>query len=85
FGAALGAAVAAAAIFGAMALFTPALTEGFAALVSDFGGLGTRLGGDGVTQLRAALAEPFRGLFIIAAVLVGAASVMAWRVPLRRY
>ncbi|MCA3274140.1 MAG: MFS transporter [Roseomonas sp.] len=85
FGAALGAAVAAAAIFGAMALFTPALTEGFAALVSDLGGLGARLGGDGVAQLRAALAEPFRGLFIIAAVLVGAASVMAWRVPLRRY
>jgi EmrB/QacA subfamily drug resistance transporter len=85
FGAALGAAVAAAAIFGAMALFTPALTEGFAALVSDLGGLGTRLGGDGVAQLRAALAEPFRGLFIIAAVLMGVASVMAWRVPLRRY
>jgi predicted MFS family arabinose efflux permease len=85
FGAALGAAVAAAAIFGAMALFTPALTEGFAALVSDLGGLGARLGGDGVAQLRAALAEPFRGLFIIAAVLMGVASVMAWRVPLRRY
>ena len=34
---------------------------------------------------RAALAEPFRGIFIIAAVLVGAAAVMAWRVPLRRY
>jgi len=85
FGAALGAAVAAAAIFGAMALFTPSLTEGFAALVTDLGGLGARMGGDGVAQLRAALAEPFRGLFIIAAVLVGAASVMAWRVPLRRY
>jgi EmrB/QacA subfamily drug resistance transporter len=85
FGAALGAAVAAAAIFGAMALFTPALTEGFAALVTDLGGLGARLGGDGVARLRAALAEPFRGLFIIAAVLMGAASVMAWRVPLRRY
>jgi hypothetical protein len=85
FGAALGAAVAAAAIFGAMALFTPALTDGFAALVTDLGGLGARLGGDGVTQLRAALAEPFRGLFIIAAVLMGVASVMAWRVPLRRY
>ena len=85
FGAALGAAVAAAAIFGAMALLTPALTEGFAALVTDLGGLGARLGGDGVAQLRAALAEPFRGLFIIAAVLMGAASVMAWRVPLRRY
>jgi hypothetical protein len=47
--------------------------------------LGARLGGDGVAHLRAALAEPFRGLFIIAAVLMGAASVMAWRVPLRRY
>jgi hypothetical protein len=77
--------VAAAAIFGAMALFTPALTDGFAALVTDLGGLGARLGGDGVAQLRAALAEPFRGLFIIAAVLMGVASVMAWRVPLRRY
>jgi MFS family permease len=85
FGAALGAAVAAAAIFGAMALFTPALTEGFAALVTDLGGLAARLGGDGVAQLRVALAEPFRGLFIIAAVLMGVASVMAWRVPLRRY
>ena len=85
FGAALGAAVAAAAIFGAMALFTPALTEGFAALVTDAGALGARMGGDGVAQLRAGLAEPFRGLFIIAAVLVGAASIMAWRVPLRRY
>jgi hypothetical protein len=68
-----------------MALFTPALTEGFAALVTDAGALGARLGGDGIAGLRAALAEPFRGLFIIAAVLVGAASVMAWRVPLRRY
>jgi MFS family permease len=85
FGAALGAAVAAAAIFGAMALFTPALTEGFAALVTDAGALGARMGGDGIAGLRAALAEPFRGLFIIAAVLVGAASIMAWRVPLRRY
>jgi hypothetical protein len=47
--------------------------------------LGARVGGDGIAGLRAALAEPFRGLFIIAAVLVGAASVMAWRVPLRRY
>ena len=77
--------MAAAAIFGAMALFTPSLTEGFAALVTDLGGLGARMGGDGVAQLRAGLAEPFRGLFIIAAVLVGAASIMAWRVPLRRY
>jgi MFS family permease len=85
FGAALGAALAAAAIFGAMALFTPALTEGFAVLVSDAGALGARLGVDGLQSLRAGLAEPFRGLFIIAAVLVGAASVMAWRVPLRRY
>ncbi|MBM3588896.1 MAG: MFS transporter [Alphaproteobacteria bacterium] len=85
FGAALGAAVAAAAIFGAMALITPALTEGFAALVADAGALGARMGGDSVAQLRAGLAEPFRGLFIIAAVLVGAASIMAWRVPLRRY
>ncbi|MEY3730446.1 MAG: hypothetical protein RLZZ57_1202 [Pseudomonadota bacterium] len=85
FGAALGAALAAAAIFGAMALFTPALTEGFAVLVSDAGALGARLGVDGLQSLRACLAEPFRGLFIIAAVLVGAASVMAWRVPLRRY
>ncbi|MFN8981483.1 MAG: MFS transporter, partial [Alphaproteobacteria bacterium] len=66
FGAALGAAVAAAAIFGAMALFTPALTEGFAALVTDLGGLSARMGGDAVAQLRAGLAEPFRGLFIIA-------------------
>jgi hypothetical protein len=81
FGAALGAALAAAAIFGAMALFTPALTEGFAALVSDAGALGA----EGMQGLRAGLAEPFRGLFIIAAVLVGAASIMAWRVPLRRY
>ena len=85
FGAALGAAVAAAAIFGAMALFTPALTEGFASLAADAAGLNARLGGDAVAALRAGLAEPFRGLFIIAAVLVGAASVMAWRVPLRRY
>jgi EmrB/QacA subfamily drug resistance transporter len=85
FGAALGAAVAAAAIFGAMALFAPALTEGFAALVTDAGALGARMGGDGIAGLRAALAEPFRGLFIIAAVLVGAAAIMAWRVPLRRY
>jgi hypothetical protein len=81
FGAALGAALAAAAIFGAMALFTPALTEGFAALVSDAGALGA----EQMQGLRAGLAEPFRGLFIIAAVLVGAASIMAWRVPLRRY
>jgi hypothetical protein len=43
------------------------------------------MGGDGIAGLRAALAEPFRGLFIIAAVLVGAAAIMAWRVPLRRY
>jgi hypothetical protein len=43
------------------------------------------MGGDAVAQLRAGLAEPFRGLFIIAAVLLGAASIMAWRVPLRRY
>jgi hypothetical protein len=61
------------------------LTEGFAVLVSDAGALGARLGVDGLQSLRAGLAEPFRGLFIIAAVLVGAASVMAWRVPLRRY
>ena len=85
FGAALGAAVAAAAIFGAMALFTPGLTAGFTALVAGGSGQEAQLGAAALAGLRAALAEPFRGLFIVASALVGAAAILAWRVPLRRY
>lgn len=83
-GAALGTALVAAAVFGAVSLAGPATAAAFQRLVAEGAGFVASLGPDAAAALKAELAEAFRMLFAAASVLTALGGVFALRVPLRR-
>lgn len=83
-GAAIGTALVAAAVFGAVALAGPATGPAFQRLVAEGAGFTAALGPEAAAALRADLAEAFRTLFATAAVLTAMGAFFALRVPLRR-
>ena len=83
-GAALGTALVAAAVFGAVSLAGPATAGAFRRLVAEGAGFLAALGPEAAAALKAELAEAFRTLFAAAAVLTAMGAVFALRVPLRR-
>ncbi len=83
-GAAAGAALVAAVVFGAVALSGGETPAAFRRLVVEGAGFVAALGPEAAATLRADLAEAFRMLFATAAVLTAAGAAFAWRVPLRR-
>lgn len=83
-GAATGAALVAAVVFGAVALSGGETPAAFRRLVVEGAGFVAALGPEAAATLRADLAEAFRMLFATAAALTAAGAAFAWRVPLRR-
>jgi hypothetical protein len=84
-GAAAGAALMGAVLFGSLALGSGAAAEGFARLAAEGPGALGALSPEAGEAIRKGLADAFRAMFLFAAVLMLAASFLAWRVPLRRF
>lgn len=82
-GAAAGTALVAAVVFAAVSL--AGAGAAFQRLVAEGPAYLAALGPAAAAVLRADLAEAFRALFVVAAVLTAAGAGLAWRVPLRRF
>jgi MFS family permease len=84
-GAAAGAALMGAVLFGSLALGAGGAADGFARLAGEGPGVLAVLPADVADAVRDGLRQAYRAMFLVAAALMAGASYLAWRVPMRRF
>lgn len=84
-GAAAGAALMGAVLFGSLALGSGPAAEGFVRLAAEGPGALAAMPPAMAEAIRGSLADAFRAMFLMAGLLMLAACALSWRVPLRRF